>query len=441
MPKVTRASDSIRADNAAQHEAVRDLSPEGHDPRSTERIKVTGRLRRLLVWFGLAQFGANLSLGAAGSVLIPLQLQDFDPANKAGNLALVTVGGAIAAILFPPVVGLLSDRTRGRYGRRAPWVFGGAILGALGLVALAGSNSLLSILVTYVTVSVGFNVYLTTLLAVLPDRVPRGVRGLFSAISGIGLLFGVLGGQGFGAVFASAPTSGYVILAAIAVAVAVGFIVRNPDLPNRDEPRPHIRWRSVLKTFWVSPRSYPDFALGFAGRMLTFISYYLISTYQLYLLQDYLALGEEAVGWISIFAGIALVTTLVSTLIGGPLSDRLGRRKPLVAISGALMAASFVAPWIWPNLTGFFIYSALGGFGFGAYLAVDQALLSEILPSRDANGRELGILNIAIALPTAIAPGLAGLLVTTWGYVSLFPVAMVLALGGALIVLRIRSVR
>lgn len=421
--------------------AARCLSPEGHDPDSTERIRVTGRLRRLLVWFGLAQLGANLALGAAGSVLIPLQLQSFDPGNKAGNLAFVTIGGAVAAIIVPPVVGLLSDRTRGRYGKRAPWVLGGAILGAAGLVALGASSALLGILVAYMVVSVGLNVYLSAFLAVLPDRVPRGVRGLFSSVSGVGLLVGVLGGQGFGALFAAAPLAGYVVLAGVAAGFAVGFVLLNPDLPNLEEPRPHLQWRDGLRSFWVSPVAYPDFALGFTGRLLIFISYYLVSTYQLYLLEDYLQLGDKAVRWISIFAGISLAATLVSIVVGGPLSDRLGRRKPLVAISGSLIALSFVGPWVWPSLGGFFVYSIIGGLGFGAYLAVDQALLSEVLPSRDANGRELGILNIAIALPTAVAPALAGLLVSVWGYVSLFPVALVLALAGALIVLRIRSVR
>ena len=193
--------------------------------------------------------------------------------------------------------------------------------------------------------------------------------------------------------------------------------------------------------FWVSPVRHPDFALGFIGRLLIFVPYYLMSTYQLYLLQNYLGLGARAVGWRSTLAGTALAATLVSTAIGGPLSDRLGRRKPLVAFSGMLTGLSFVAPWVTPTLTGFVVYSVVGGLGFGAYLAVDQALLSEVLPSGDANGRELGILNVASALPTAIAPGLAGLLVRTWGYVALFPVAFVLSATGALLVLKIRSVR
>ena len=420
---------------------VHPLSPEGYDPQSTERIKVTGRLRRLLVWFGLAMFGANLAIGAAGAVLIPLQLQKLDPADKAGNLALVTIGGAAAAIIVPPVVGLLSDRTRSRYGRRAPWMLGGAALGAGALLALGASDALVSIFLTYVIVSVGLNVYLSAFLAILPDRVPRGVRGLFSAVAGIGLLVGVLGGQGFGALFARVPATGYGVLAATAAVIAVGFVVLNPDLPNRGEARPSVRWKDLPPMFWVSPVRYPDFALAFAGRLLIFVSYYVVNTYQLYLLQDYLGLGDKAVNWISTFAATALAATLISTAIGGPLSDRLGRRKPLVAFAGVLTGLSFVGPWVSPTLTGFFLYSAIGGLGFGAYLAVDQALLSEVLPSRDANGRELGILNVASALPTAIAPGLAGLLVTTWGYVSLFPVALVLAFSGGLLVLKIRSVR
>lgn len=105
---------------AAERHTVR-LSPEGWDPGSTERIPVVGRLRRLLVWYGLATLGAWLTIGAMNSVLLPLQIEDLDPNRKSENLALVATLGALAGMIAQPIAGFISDGTRHRRGRRASW--------------------------------------------------------------------------------------------------------------------------------------------------------------------------------------------------------------------------------------------------------------------------------------------------------------------------------
>jgi MFS family permease len=417
------------------------LSPEGHDPRSTERVQVTGRLRRLLVWYGLATLGVYLSFGAVNGVLLPLQIEDLDPARKAANLALVTSLGALAGMVAQPIAGLLSDRTRGRRGRRAPWILTGALVGAAGLVVLGGLGGLVGIAAVYVVVNVALNLYLGPKSALMPDRVPRGVRGLFSAVAGLGVLLGVLGGQALGAALAGAPVVGYGLLAVVIVLAGAGLVLFNPDHDNRDEPRPPLHWSMLLRTFWVSPRRHPDFAYGFVGRLLTFVGFYLVNTFQLFLLQDYVGLGDEAVDMVPLLSGVALLATLVSAVVGGPPSDRMGRRKPVAVGAGLLIAASLVAPWLMPTVTGFVIYSVLAGLGFGSYLAVDQALLSEVLPTTEDNGRYLGVLNIAVTLPSAMAAALAGTIVSTLGYTAIFPIGIAFSVLGALAVLPIRSVR
>jgi MFS family permease len=87
------------------------------------------------------------------------------------------------------------------------------------------------------------------------------------------------------------------------------------------------------------------------------------------------------------------------------------------------------------------IYAAIAGLGFGSYLAVDQALLSEVLPTTEDNGRFLGVLNIAVTGPAALGAALAGVIVSTVGYTALFPIGMVIAVAGSLAILPIKSVR
>jgi MFS family permease len=423
------------------HADAERLSPEGYDPQSAARPPVTGRLRRLLVWYGLVTLGVWLAVGAVNAVLLPLQIEEIEPADKAANLALVAGLGALAGMLAQPVAGLLSDRTRSRRGRRAPWIVAGALGAAVGLVVLAAMDGLLGVTLLYVLVNVALSLYLGPKTAILPDRVPRGVRGLFSAVSGLGVLFGVLGGQVLGSLVADSRLLGYSLLAGAIVLAGCGFVRLNPDHDNRDEPCEPLRWSMLLRTFWVDPRQHPDFAYGFVGRLLTLMGFYLVSTFQLFLLQDYVGLEDEAVDVLPLISVVALVTTLLSTVVGGPLSDRIGRRKPVAVAAGLLIALALVFPWLMPTVTGFVIYAAVAGLGFGSYLAVDQALLSEVLPSTEDNGRYLGVLNIAAALPSALAAAVAGTIVSVLGYTAIFPLGIAISVLGALAILPITSVR
>ena len=417
------------------------LSPEGHDPLSNEPLRVTGRLRRLLVWWGTAGLGVYLSLGAVVGVLLPLQIEFIDPVNKAANLALITVVGALGGLLAQPIAGLLSDRTRSRMGRRFPWMLAGALISAGSMAGLGLAGGVVALAGLYLLLSVGLALNQGPAAAILPDRVPRRARGLFSAVGGLGVIFGTLGGATLGAVLSGSILVGYLVLAALILVAAIGFILFNPDHDNRDEPTPPLRPSMLLRTFWVNPRQNPDFAWGFAGRLFTFAGYYLVNTFTLYLLQDYIGLGPDAVAAVPLLAVVSMVTTLISTFIGGPISDRTGRRKPAAVVAGLLIAISLIVPWILPTLTGMIIYAAIAGLGFGSYLAVDQALLSEVLPTTEDNGRFLGVLNIAVTGPAALGAALAGVIVSSIGYTALFPIGMIIAIAGSLAILPIKSVR
>jgi MFS family permease len=81
------------------------------------------------------------------------------------------------------------------------------------------------------------------------------------------------------------------------------------------------------------------------------------------------------------------------------------------------------------------------GLGFGVFVAVDYALLTEVLPDLDDSGRDLGIINIASALPQVVAPVIAALVVSSLGgYPVLYLLAAGVTVAGALLVNRIRGV-
>lgn len=404
---------------------------------------VTGTLRRLLGWIIPANISIFVIWGAVPGILMPLQVAGIDPDNKVFNLAVIATVGSLAAMIAQPIAGLLSDRTRSRFGRRAQWMIGGTLVGGLALVGMAFANGLVQIAIAMTIVQIAYNFTQGPLSAILPDRVPRSARGTFSALAGLGAMLGALGGQIIGSMFASNIGVGYFFFAGLSLVTITLFVVFNPDHPSVDRDREPFSLSVFLHTFWVSPIKHPDFFWAFLGRLLLYAGYFAVVGYQLYILEDYIGLGRDgAVAAIPLFGLISLAGIIVSTVICGPLSDRVGRRKVFVFTSSVVVGIAMVIPAVIPTFLGWALFTAIAGLGFGCFSAVDQALMSEVLPSEQSFAKDLGVVNIAATLPQTIAPALAGSVILLFGgYFALFPIGIALSLLGAFAVWFIKAVR
>ena len=168
--------------------------------------------------------------------------------------------------------------------------------------------------------------------------------------------------------------------------------------------------------------------------------------YLLYFLRDavhYQRLfpGQTAADGLLILILIYTVGVVLAAILGGVISDRRGRRKMMVTVSGLLMAAAallltFVETW-----NAALAAAVLYGLGYGAYIAVDQALITQVLPKAHDRAKDLGIINIAIVCPCAIGPLIAAPLVALSGYPALFGATAVVAIAASVGVWRIKSVR
>lgn len=393
---------------------------------------LTGNLAIFLVW------------GSVLSLFMSTQIERIDPAAKVGNLALVSAIGATVSVIFQPAWGMVSDRLRTRLGRRSPLLLLGGLLGGFSLILLGISNTLLWITISWCAVQLFVNMAQAPLQAVIPDRVPRRLRGTTSTIMGLGLMGGSLAGSFYGAAFvtSNAILTGYVLLAGILLLAMVLFVLVNPEGSNTDVPREPFRLGAVLRSFWVSPVKHPDFFWTFVARFTLMLAYFGVSLYQLYILQDYIGLGSNAAGAVPLVSLASLAGVVVTMIICGPWSDRVGRRKPFVIVSSVVMGIGLLIPFFLPTLTGMLLYGLICGLGFGCYTAVDNALFTEVLPTSEDAGKDLGIANIAAALPQVLAPAIAGAVVTlTGGFQGLFFVALVLAVVGALCIIPIKKVR
>ncbi|GAA1832854.1 MFS transporter [Luedemannella flava] len=394
---------------------------------------VRGRWVALLTLTNLAVW---LGFFTPIQVLLPEQLAGIAPGGKETALAWVTGLGALAAVVVNPLAGALSDRTTGRFGRRHPWTLFGGLFGALGLVLLTLPRTVAGVAVGWIFVQVCLNAMLASLTAAVPDRVPVTQRGAVSGWIGIPQVLGVVLGTILVTVVVSGVTAGY-LAAAIAVAVlTLPFPLFTADDPLARDERPPFSPR----TFWISPRRHPDFAWAFGTRFLVQLGNALGTLYLLYFLTDAVGLADPDTGLlilILVYTGGLMATTVLA----GRRSDRSGRRRSYVVTSGVVMTVAAVLLAVAPTWPVAVVAAAVLGGGYGIYLAVDAALITQVLPTATGRAKDLGIINIANSAPQVLAPALAGPIVTSLGgYPVLYGLTAVVTLLGGVFIYRVRSV-
>ncbi|MBT2507420.1 MFS transporter [Streptomyces sp. ISL-98] len=371
-----------------------------------------------------------------GGVLLALQVEDVDPAHKVANLGIVAGVAAIFATVFNPVAGALSDRS----GRRNPWILGGGLLAVPAMFLLGSVHTVLMITIAWCLGQAVMNVYQAAITSVVPDRVPMTARGKASAAVGLGLPFGSTAGALLGAAYSDDYRTGYLIFGALVAASAVLFTgcAREQRMPVRES----LPMRAQLAAFASALRSH-DFRWAFIGRALLILGYFAVNGFLLYIIKDHTVLpaGLKPEDAVAIMMPVTSVAMIVSTVLGGYLSDRFDRRKLFVGASAALSAVALVIPAVSTSWIAMLAFAAVNGLAFGCYMAVDTALVTMVLPKAEDAARDMGVLNIANAGPQIVAPFIASVIVSVGGYTALFLVAAALAVLGALAVRPIRSVR
>lgn len=350
------------------------------------------------------------------------------------------IAGAFALLAYP-LAGALSDRTTSRWGRRKPWILAGALLFAAALGLLGVQSTLIGVGVFWSLAIVGFCVLTAALTATISDQVPVGQRGVISgwmsAPQAVGLVLGLVLVEALGL----DVLTGYLVMAGIVVALVIPFLVLAPDVPLSKADRPRFNGRALLAGFWISPRRHPDFGWTLLGRILVNVGNALGTTLLLYFLMFGLE-RQDAEGDLLVLSLVYVVFIVASSLLLGRWSDRVGRRKPFVIVSALFQAVAAMLLAFVPDFTVAIIAGALLGIGYGAFLSVDQALATQVLPNAATRGKDLGIMNIASTVPQAVAPLLgAWLVVAVAGFTGLFVISAVATVLGALAVLPVKGVR
>jgi MFS family permease len=400
--------------------------------------------RGFIALYALAQMGTSLVFLAPLLVTLALKVNTLVGIEQAPrSLGLVTGIGSLVAMVGNPFFGRMSDRTSSPLGMRRPWMVVGLVGGSFGVLVVALAPSIPVVLVGWCLAQLLFNALLAALVAVLPDQVPSAQRGLVSGVLGISLPIASVSATFVVQLFSGNQLAMFLAPCAVGGLLILPFVLTLKDRRLAKADKPAWSLRELATTFYVSPRRSPDFAWVFASRFLVIVAYAFLITFQAYYLLDRLGSAEADVPQQIFLATLVQSLVLIAAcILGGRLSDRTGRRKVFVLTASIVYGLAMFVVATASSFSGFLIGMAIGGLGFGLYVAVDLALVADVL-SNTENAKDLGVFNIASALPFSIAPAIAPAILSAGGgsYGVLYAVAGVCAILGAVAILPVRRVR
>jgi MFS family permease len=366
--------------------------------------------------YGLAMVG--VAAGWFGPIQILLPEQAARLAGEEGKealLAFVTAWGAGVSMVVNPLWGALSDRIG---SRRRPIFLAGTAVGIAGLLVLAGADTRTTMVLGWCLVQAGLNGPLAALAAMIGDRVPERQRATVGSIFGVAQIVGVVLGTAV-AVVVGQGAPGYVAVAIAVPAFGAALLIMHRDTVTT------VR-RGTFKI-----RLSGQFAWAWLIRFLLNLSNALVLVYLFYFLSDRVGVADPAL-WVLILTVVNVLFAGITGGFGGVLSDRWERRRIFVAVAAVVMAAGTTLMAFVPVTTVVIVASVLVGAGWGAYIAVDMAVMTHVLPDAETRATMLGVANVAGTLPQLLAPVIAAPIVTGLGG---YPALYLLTGGAALLAL------
>ena len=425
------------------NEVVEKVMQDGGDKEKLRRFSTIQLLNFCLGFFGL-QFAWQMRIILSGPVTEGFGASPF-------LFGLIWLAGPFTGMVVQPIVGALSDKTNTVFGRRRPYLLGGAILASLALWAFPNSSQIAG----DICHTLGFNPPIWGALAfaalmiwiidaciniaqgpyraLIPDTMPSEQYSIANSF----LSFAI----GLGSVVAAgtAPFLKYVcnyqmsinsqfIMAALAFSLAMIWTCmtiseRNTSLLNKTQDQENnvkdieknkeskSMKDSIKEFFALSPEVAKICTVQFftwIGVMCMFIFFTQYIVHSIYAVPDLTTANEsikalyaeatlKGTNLSSIgFAVLNLICFIVSIPIG-VISSKLGS-KNTHTVSLMIMAIAYLGLAFTKDVKTVILFMGLAGIGWASILALPFAMLSQYI-KQGTEGTMMGIFNIFIAGP------------------------------------------
>jgi MFS family permease len=363
----------------------------------------------------------NILWGALGISLLPILIIDTvcggdqvcgNPTPILGGIvapkgtaeAIITTLGVLVAILVQPTVAAISDHTSTRIGRRKPFIIVGTIFDMVFLLGFYLAGAWIGLLIFYVLLQFSSNFAQGPFQGYMPDLVPARQVGLASGLMGLMILLGT----GGGAILVAGATAFGNPRAAVFVIMAVELVTMLLTVTRVRDGRPGIprngrSWGRIALEAWgtdiLRERSF-IWLLG--SRLFLLMATSTLIAMSFFFMQDTFALKrQEAVNLTAVAGILVIVFGAIATLPSGRLSQRFGRKR-MIFLAAAIGFIGMAGIAMSQSPTQALVFVVLVGIGGGIFLAVDWALMTDIIPKAES-GRYMGISNVVTGASGALA--------------------------------------
>ncbi|MFB9163258.1 MULTISPECIES: MFS transporter [Arthrobacter] len=392
--------------------------------------------RSWLWYFSLAWFGFWLLVMLPGQFMVAKISAMVAPEDKVSVTSFLIAETAIVILLSVPVIGVLCDRSNFRFGRRRTWALMGFAVAAVpfSIIGLQSNWAVIAILVAIV--ALGEAAVLVALSAMIADQVPTNQRGRASAAMGVPQVLALAIGMVLVTMLVTSVPGSWALIGVLGLLCALPFLLRftEPPVPEIPASRATLRHAITLPR----PKAYPGYYWAMTSRVMIHSGNLVGTTYLLFFLSDVLEVKSPDDSLLVLIL-IYLVACGFTSWLGGVLSDKWGKRRVFIGMAAGLQGAAALLLAVLPTWEASMVAAVLLGLGFGMFLSVDQALVTDLLPNAATRGRDLGLINTAQHIP--IAPIVGWLVLSFAGYRSLYVVAALIMIAGGIAVYRIRNVR
>lgn len=389
---------------------------------------------KLFFWkFGIAFFGSVIAWAGPTQLLLGLQMIELRPDSKEESLALLMMLGGATAVVSSLITGYAADRSWfwvNRWGKRLPWVLLAAPLVTVGLFLMSFTPSFWVLTGLWCLVQVFVAFVTNNIMTVTADVVPQEKLGLVSGIVGATYTFGIVGGT---AVATALPiTQAYWAVGVISLVYIFQFAV------GRGHVDSHVRPHNSLSVTVGDEGSYRNYWLVFASRFVIHLANYTSLFYLLYYLRDHIGVPDPDAG-VLMLTVLYAVFTIITAIVSGNVSDRIGRRKILVVVSAFGVAAATGMMTIATGMGLVCAAAILLGISWGVFSSVDQAMVNESLPSKKNRARDVSLMSLTQGVSNMFCGGLAALALRHFDYPGMFLMCSIICIVGALMVLPVTS--
>jgi MFS family permease len=409
-----------------------------------------------------------------GGLIIPdLVIQLVGRRHEGTALAVLEGIGSLMAVVWQPVIGAVSDRTRSRWGRRRPFIVIGTVGDVIFLVGLALSGSYWLVVIFYFLLQTASNTAQGPYQGLMPDVVPVAQRGTASGYYGISNVVGLLAGT-IGAGFILMHAGRLVAILSICGLLLATMLPTVLLIPDRAQPisEQFTGVRQALRATFARPLQYPAFLWLMASRLLILMGLVGVQSFVFFYFSNVFFEGNRRATIAASYTllGLVIICAFAVALPAARASDRFGRR-PFILVGGLLGAAGVLllvfsnyellpprlvepisdalkVPDLAAQAT---LVGILIGIGYGLFFSVDWAFIQDVIPADEA-GLFMGFSNIATAGSGIIARFVGGFLLDPFnagprifglpgGFPVIFVVFSAWLLIGALLILKVPEKR